>query len=282
MSSSLTLVADKGLPCLSTIEGYTGPLHHAAHNLPHPAVLITKSWGNLAKSVTSFLDIYESSFISENKNEAHGEVSKAYEDVLYNAAELVETLTVKLPTCLLPKNKRKQWKPDIPKRWTRHIVGICNQLKHEHNHLVCVDVISAFGIARGYSLCRYESDAVKPNKNFHESERAFAYGTDLRRIMAHIYLIANAVNDEFTRLLEPVGQVVYSQPEKELELLLRITEFMPLPFHFQKSKNTPIFSLKKGVLTLADSGGYLIPLGKNVQVVTRHNGDGRTKTFEFI
>jgi hypothetical protein len=271
-------------PCLYSLNEYNGPLYNKKHNLPHPSALINTSWIKFTDSVKRFLDKFENN-INVNALELH-DVAHEYENVIYQATEHIENMRSNLKKCLLPESEYSKWKPDIIKRWSDYPTAICNKIKHNNNFLITVEVVYQYGSVRGYSLCHHINEAVKPNKDFHSNQEAFAYGSDLRRMLAHIYLISNAINLEIEKITlnipKVVGQTPFVAPENHKDFLFRVSKFMPLAFHDQKIKDTAKFSFDGKTLSISYSNGFLVPTGKGLSTKSFFNGDGHTKSFHIF
>lgn len=282
------------LPCIPTLYNYTGQIYSETEGLPHPGALINGALSKLNDSIKSFFQAYNAYIDAGGLSPPnHGQsaaggllagLTKSYEDVLYAATELNERMLKKLKLCILPPNRINEWNPNIIDRWRSHCSAMCNAIKHNHNSLVNVQAIYRFGSVVGYALCRTEGDKIRPNPNVHKAQEAFAFGSDLRKILAHAYLIADAVNNEFQRLLGTVELVDVSRfPGADYGLLNQVANFMPLSFHDQRSEHTATFNIAEGSLTISDAGGLILPHGgTDASVSSVYSGDGFARSFHIF
>lgn len=279
---------------IGALKGLNVPLFHTAQNLPHPEVLISSKWLSLVRLIEDFLNTYEryDLLVKENaprppytlpngSSPSLEEVMQAYKAIIYEADELIEKLHSKLKICLLPQDKTHQWHNSL-KRWRDHPSAVCNKLKHNHNLLTPVAGYYQFGTVRGYGICHYVNDKIIPNQDIHPQRFPFSFGTDLRRILAHIYLCAESATAQIKRIF-PDSEASFhvAPPRHEDEIFLRkVSSFMPLNFHhYTHATDIPIFKYQNdGCLIISDKGGSIIPTGTGM-VSTRFSGDGRTKTF---
>jgi len=282
-------------PIIGALKNINSP-YHSKKNLPHPEILISSKWKELVKRIDTFLNTYDTydklvrtkfprypHSLPKNSFPNLEDVLNSYKNILYDSTELLEKLYTDLKACLLTEEEISKWS-NPPKKWRDHPSIVCNRLKHNHNLLVPVEGYYQFGIVRGYGVCHYVNDCIIHNENIHPDKIPFSFGTDLRRILAHIYLAADWCTTQI-KMTIPNSNASFqiSPPRPEDEAFLQsVSSFMPLTFHHSnRSTNMPIFKYENQRLTICNTGGSIIPTGSGV-ISTIINGDGRTRTFSFF
>lgn len=271
--------------CIAILRNYKGSLFNQDHDLPHPGAMVNTSWKRFLNSVDEFFDALELGEQNQSKAaNSLGEAVTKYEAIMYRGTELIETLLTNVKKSVLPIDKWSDWKPNVIKKWRNHPTVICNKIKHNHNLLVGVEGEYQNGKVIGYAVCYYSGDALKPNKYFHKKHEAFAFGADLRKIFAHIYLISDAV---FKQLSEISPESIPKEKnkdknEREDKILKKVSALMPQCFHDYRQSDNAVFDFDNKKLKISDSGKNLFPIGYALNFKSIFSGDGHTKSFHIF
>ncbi len=283
------------IPCANALLNYEGPIFSEKVALPHPGALVNNSWNDLLNRAWEFMDAvdaYDSAeaqhppgqYAPQIGDPSIDKILNCYRSVLYIATELIEDLLSNLKTCLLSTREYKKWKPQFPKRWKDHPTKLCNKLKHEHNILYSVNATYPIGTVRGFTVGHYSGRALISSREFHEKQQAFALGADLRRVLAHVYLIADAVREQIEELSQNYPHL--SKPHQinphEINFLNRVNKFMPLCFHDQIGGTAAEFSFDGDRLVVSDSGAPMKIGSGETSLFLAYSGDGYTKSFPLI
>ena len=281
----LLLDASSGLrpPCVEFIHLFSGKRYNTVHNLPHPGALMNTSWLKLTSTINDFLDEYDKNRF--NDNNLLQRYIQRYEDIIYQATEFIENNTKNLKRCLLPQDRYHEWQPSILNAWEDHPKIVSNHLKHNHNILTIVEMIYKMGSVKGYVLSEYRNEGLHPNIRVHAKQNAFSFGHDLRRILAHIYLISHAIKNEVQRLFpnDLNGQPQADNRPNETSIFLsKVSSFMPFSFPQEKAQYLPVFDFKNETLNVSSTHGKPLIMTGDTQAKTWYSGDGYTKEFQFF
>jgi hypothetical protein len=280
-------------PCFRQLKHYSGPDNWSARNLGHPLVLFMIGWRNFQTSLADVLDAVDGLGAlrpdSKPSSDKRALLLKAHKSFIYAASELIETMIERVPEALLPSPRSQKFKVKSIDTMRRHADIICNKLKHEQNELLFIEFFYDSGnIAYGYRVVKFVGEGCEPNGDIHKSQQAFSIPLDIKRILAHIYLIAQRLGEALDH--HPDFSVDYSKvlypgtnldPSALIGLLIRVDALTPTGFLDEVAANCPDVMFGDGRLKIRKSRATMSPRGRSGTVRNLWSGNGVTRSFQM-
>lgn len=280
-------------PCFRHLKYYSGADNWSARSLGHPLALFMTSWRNFQISLADVLDAIDKlGPLKPDESPPSEKISvvlKAYKNFIYAAAELIETMLERVPEALLPNPRKQKFKVKAIDAIRRHIDIVCNKLKHEQNDLLFVEFFYDTGnIAYGYRVVKFVGDACQPNSDVHKSQQAFSIPLDIKRTLAHVYLIAQRLGEALDGYPDFVADYnseslsgTKMDPSSLIELLKRVAALPQTGFPDETPANCPDVLFSDGELKIRKSRVTMSPRGRSGVVRNLWSGNGVTRSFQM-
>jgi hypothetical protein len=270
-----------GPPLFAEAQACSAP-YHQQRSMPHPFAIANHSWGRVQITLETFLNALNAANADGAPQQSHDALLEAYRQFIYASSEFAEAMLEKLPSCFVPPGGKLP-RVQGERKLREHADKVCNVLKHNQNRMIIVGARCPLWNVLGYAVMAHDSNGVlRPNPNIHsDTQRAFSFSADVRRVLANSYLIGAAVGAMIRSYGKPFGDKRPSVAGKARQLIERVSALPKNMFPWERSQDMAVIKFDGDTLEVRDRGGDGLIFQGTHTVSQTIQGDGATNKFAF-